>query len=204
MAAQDNNQYFAAQPLQPPPPMAPMHLPGTGGYNYWAPQQLYPFMSVFYQNVQHQQQQQQQPVSASAHWLERNGSPKVDAEDEGDGYRGYWDLPRTTYGALASSAECEPKAPRIGAEFQAEIPSISDCNAKKQEFEDRCVWESGRVSPDHLDEYLKTVQFVLGICLMLILCARIEKQGPCVGEQGHRGTPCIRTAITTKRRHCIC
>ena len=85
---------------------------------------------------------------------------------------GYWDLPKPTYGKLATNNNgcgCNPKQPRIGDKYQAIIPSFKPQSTNNDIFEeqDHCVWESNKIPPKQLDEYLKIVQFVLGILYIL-------------------------------------
>ena len=180
-----NQSYLHQQQLHNP------HI-ANHGYYYASPHQLYPFMSIFYSNVQQQRhlnQQQLQPQDATTsmnkYWTERNQqqpSPQSlsnvvsDAQNAMDS--GYWNLPKPQYGALASKRECKVKSSRIGDEYQAVIPPLNpestkmDQSAKSTKsdaadpetsiFEDHCVWESHKVPRRQLDEYLNVVQFVMG------------------------------------------
>ena len=201
--------------------------PAHQGYYYATPHQLYPYMSIFYSNVQTYKNQQQSmdpsqvpPQSPQSnmipsapllnkYWTERNTQSQSilydnnhnhnhnqnqyfydpqqqqsllqtpfefkSLEEEGNGY---WDLPKTTYGPLATNDNlCAPKQPRIGDKYQANIPPLiinkdkhknkNKNKHKKPIFEDYCVWESNKISPKQLNQYLKVVQFVLGIYHLL-------------------------------------
>eukprot|EP01084_Bolivina_argentea_P066840 121872_1 len=187
--------------LFPPPQLPDGQLPQPQsphtGYYYATPHQLYPYMSLFYSNINNppikNEQDPPQPIhpnttnvlstapSLSQIWAERNTnknnlsiSPQIlnisppndtnnnDSEEQDFDTSGYWNIPPPTYGPLASNSNlCLPKHPRIGSQYQANIPSIQPIKKKEKEekdgeedtiFLDECVWECNKVSTLQLYE----------------------------------------------------
>ncbi len=171
---------------QLPDPNLPQPQSHQAGYYYATPQQLYPYMQLFYSNINNpsiKNEQDPSPIhpntnvlstapSLSQLWAERNTNKNISispvpnsttnnannstnniSSDQTDldsfDTSGYWNLPPVTYGPLASKSNCTTKQPRIGTQYQAQIPSVTPSNPQPTDtiFEDECVWECDKIPP---------------------------------------------------------